>query len=231
MDIEGPWTFELINPHNQSKRTHAGVLEFTAPAGQVYLPQWMMNSLDFGENAPVRIQGCALPKGKFVKLQPQEVTFLELSDQKAVLEKALSNYAVLTVGDIIEISHQHISLSFLIMETVPADAAGINIINTDIEVDFAPPVGYVEPKPVPRAPAPTMASKLGIKVDETQQVGSAAENAFDAFVGTGQSLGGKRIKGKGTKTKKIEEMDPESRIRRTECVPSSLLFLRAEHDS
>lgn len=41
MDIEGPWTFDLINPADQDRRTFAGVLEFTAPAGTVYLPQWV----------------------------------------------------------------------------------------------------------------------------------------------------------------------------------------------
>lgn len=41
LDIEGPWTFELINPRDHTRKTHAGVLEFTAPQGMVYLPQWV----------------------------------------------------------------------------------------------------------------------------------------------------------------------------------------------
>lgn len=180
----------------------------------------MMTQLGFSEGSQVRINGAALPKGKFVKLQPQEVTFLELSDPKAVLERALPNFTCLTKGDIIEISHQHIQLSFLIMETKP-DAEGINILNTDIEVDFAPPVGYVEPDYKAKAPASTMASKMGINVDQKVENSKAASQAgpsFSAFVGTGQSLGGKRIKGKGTKGRQIEEVDADSRIERTECV-------------
>jgi len=45
MDIEPPWTFELINPRERNKRTHGGVLEFTAPSGIVYLPQWVREVL------------------------------------------------------------------------------------------------------------------------------------------------------------------------------------------
>lgn len=41
MDIEGPWTFDLINPTDQDRRAFAGVLQFTAPPGTVYLPQWV----------------------------------------------------------------------------------------------------------------------------------------------------------------------------------------------
>jgi ubiquitin fusion degradation protein 1 len=180
----------------------------------------MMEQLGFSEGERVRVMGASLPKGRFVKLQPQELTFLELSDPKAVLERALSHFPCLTVGDVIEISHQHINLRFLIMEAKAHDgsdaADAINILNTDIEVDFAPPVGYVEPTRAPPKALPTMAEKLGIDVQKKEQ--PVGQTAFDAFVGQGNSLGGKRVKGKGTKTRKIEEVDAGSRVRRTECV-------------
>lgn len=41
LDIDGPWTFELFNPLNRDLKTHAGVLEFTADEGVVYLPSWV----------------------------------------------------------------------------------------------------------------------------------------------------------------------------------------------
>lgn len=176
-----------------------------------------MTHLGFSEGSNIRINGASLPKGKFVKLQPQELHFLDLSDPKAVLEVALSHFPCLTVNSIIEISHQHIQLSFKILETQPDHKTGIEIRNTDIEVDFAPPVGYVPPEPKPREPPPTMASKLGIDVEamnedlEKQKLGG-----FSAFIGTGNSVGGKRIKGKGTKGKKIEAMPEDSRVQRTE---------------
>lgn len=213
-----------------------------------------MKRLELREGDPVRLFGTRLPKGKLVKLQPQSVTFLELSDPKAVLEQALRHYSCLTQGDIIEISYNMMTFSLLVMEISP-QAAGIDILNTDLEVDFAAPLDYVEPERKPLAPPPTMASKLSINVGQTQDVdskgrgsgtstpsvagraGSAAgSNApapaagtssssggiskagdpWEAFKGSGQSMAGKRIKGKGVSHRKIEAVEADSKIYRTD---------------
>ena len=84
LEIMGPWCFKLRNPSNTAASTHAGVLEFIAPEGQVHLPHWMMQTLRLNEGDPIRITGTELPKGKMVKLQAQQVHFLEISDPKAV---------------------------------------------------------------------------------------------------------------------------------------------------
>lgn len=44
----------------------------------------MMRTLGLNEGDPIRLTGTTLPKGKFVKIQPQTVDFLEISDPKAV---------------------------------------------------------------------------------------------------------------------------------------------------
>lgn len=84
LDIESPWMFQLRNPENSAASTHAGVLEFIAEEGCVNLPYWMMRTLRLSEGDIIRITGTELPKGKLVKLQPQSVHFLEVSDPKAV---------------------------------------------------------------------------------------------------------------------------------------------------
>lgn len=84
LDLESPWMFQLRNPSNPAASTHAGVLEFIAEEGIVHLPYWMMKTLRLEEGDPIRITGTELQKGKFVKLQPQTVHFLEISDPKAV---------------------------------------------------------------------------------------------------------------------------------------------------
>lgn len=147
------------------------------------------------------------------------------------LEQALRNFSVLSPGDIIEIGYQSLTFRLLIMEVTPPEAA-ISCIDTDLEVDFAPPLGYVEPEYKPREAAPTMKDKFVIDTAGTQDVdsrgsgtatpvpggkdGSAAQAAWEAFKGSGNSLSGKRIKGKGVKIKKIEAVDEGSRIIRTE---------------
>ncbi|GAA5875584.1 hypothetical protein JCM16303_000674 [Sporobolomyces ruberrimus] len=239
LDVELPINFELTNPKNPELNTHVGVLEFIADEGCVNLPQWMMDQLRLSEGDPIRIVGGRYPKGKMVKLQPQSVDFLEISDPKAALEKAIGNYSCLSAGDIIEIAYQSLTFRLLIMEITPPGPA-ISVLDTDLEVDFAPPVGYVEPEYKPRgADLPTMAQKLGIDTKGVQEVdgkgsgtstpvGNGASGkgkgketeeeakSFEAFRGSGNSLGGKRVKGKGVKAKGIEQVDEGSRIIRTD---------------
>ena len=84
------------------------------------------------------------------------------------LENALRNFATLTKGDVISINYNEKVLFFCysylsqtkkkiqsivqlkdyelcILETRPGDA--VSIIECDMDVDFAPPVGYQEPEP------------------------------------------------------------------------------------
>jgi len=235
LDLESPWMFQLRNPSNPAALTHAGVLEFIAEEGVVHLPYWMMKTLRLNEGDPIRITGTELPKGKLVKLQAQSVDFLEISDHKAVLEQALRNFSALTQGDIIEISYNSIKFGLLVMETTPG-GEGISVLDTDLEVDFAPPVGYVEPER-PKAPAPaTMASKLKIDLNsasaESSRSASSLSGGFTApnagtvvskggdqwesFKGKGETLGGRKTKGKGISHRKPEMAPESSKIFRTD---------------
>jgi ubiquitin fusion degradation protein 1 len=234
LDLESPWMFKLRNPTNTAAYTHAGVLEFIADEGVVHLPYWMMKTLRLNEGDPIRITGTELPKGKLVKLQAQSVDFLEISDHKAVLEQALRNFSALTQGDIIEISYNSIKFGLLVMETTPG-GEGISVLDTDLEVDFAAPVGYVEPERPKAAPPATMASKLKIDLNSASPESSrpasslggfTAPNAgtvvskdgdqWESFKGKGETLGGRKTKGKGISHRKPEKAPESSKIFRTD---------------
>ncbi|OBZ69198.1 Ubiquitin fusion degradation protein 1 [Grifola frondosa] len=196
----------------------------------------MMKTLRLNEGDPIRITGVELPKGKMVKLQAQTVDFLEISDPKAVLEQALRNFSALTQGDIIEISYNSIVFGLLVMETHPG-GEGISVVDTDLEVDFAAPVGYVEPER-PKAPAPsTMASKLNIDINSATPSSSRPESAlsgaftgapvrgtivskdgdqWESFKGKGETLAGRKTKGKGISHRKAEEAPQGSKIIRSD---------------
>ena len=146
LDIHYPMIFELKNTA-QDVMTHAGVLEFTAEEGRVYIPNWMMQTLRLNEGEYIEVRSVHLPLGKFVKIQPQSVAFLDITDPKAVLEQAFRSFSTLTTNDIITISYNKKLYDILVMETKPG-GQGISIIETDLEVDFAPPLGYVEPERV-----------------------------------------------------------------------------------
>jgi ubiquitin fusion degradation protein 1 len=117
LNLSSPWMFHLRNPLNSAASTHAGVLEFIADEGIVYLPHWMMRTLKLSEGDRLRVTGTQLPKGRFVKLQAQETSFLEVSDPKAVLEQALRNWMCLTRGDVIDIWYNGLVFGLLVMET------------------------------------------------------------------------------------------------------------------
>jgi hypothetical protein len=41
LDIETPYTFEIVHPVNRELKTHAGVLEFHGDEDFVYMPNWV----------------------------------------------------------------------------------------------------------------------------------------------------------------------------------------------
>ncbi|KAJ3174417.1 ubiquitin fusion degradation protein [Geranomyces variabilis] len=191
LHLSWPLLFKLTN-NAQDRSTHSGVLEFTAEEGRVYLPQWMMQTLLLQEGQFVDIKNAELPLGAFVKIQPQHVEFLEITDPKAVLEQALRNFSTLTVGDILSFKYNDKLYDILVLETKPA-GQGISIIETDLEVDFAPPVGYVEPTPQYKPTALSGARTDVLKGSTTSiEKHTVAEDiGFKPFAGSGQRLNGK----------------------------------------
>ena len=76
------------------------------------------------------------------------------------LETTLRNFSCLTVGDNIMVAYNNKKYYIDIIEAKPAQA--ISIIETDCEVDFAPPLDYKEPSrpnPEPKAEAAAASGK------------------------------------------------------------------------
>ncbi|KAL8826563.1 MAG: hypothetical protein Q9170_007352 [Blastenia crenularia] len=149
LHITYPMMFELINGVAE-KSTHAGVLEFIAEEGKIYLPYWMMQTLALEPGDLLQIKSTDLPSGSFIKLQAQSTDFLDISDPKAVLENAFRNFSCLTKGDIFTFAYNDQTYEMAVLETKPSIAknGAVSVLETDLEVDFAPPVGYEEPKRV-----------------------------------------------------------------------------------
>ncbi|KAK4214026.1 ubiquitin fusion degradation protein 1 [Rhypophila decipiens] len=150
LHIQWPIMLELINGE-KGKHTHAGVLEFVAEEGRAYIPQWMMQTLQLDVGDMIQIQTTSLELAKLVKLQPQSTNFLDISDPRAVLEKAFRNFATLTKGDVFNFEYNDEVYDMAVLDVKPeTDKMGVSMIETDVSVDFAPPVGYVEPERQPR---------------------------------------------------------------------------------
>uniref|UniRef100_A0A6V1UUZ4 Uncharacterized protein n=1 Tax=Heterosigma akashiwo TaxID=2829 RepID=A0A6V1UUZ4_HETAK len=141
LHIEYPMLFQ-IEGSESGKKTHCGVLEFSAPEGSCYMPFWMMQNLLLEEGGMIKIKNVSLPKATFCKLKPQSVDFLDISNPRAVLEHTLRGYSCVTKGDVVCIPYNEKNYYLEIREVQPADAACI--IETDCNVDFEEPVGYQE---------------------------------------------------------------------------------------
>ncbi|EGO56762.1 hypothetical protein NEUTE1DRAFT_111197 [Neurospora tetrasperma FGSC 2508] len=145
LHVQWPIMLELING-SQGTHTHAGVLEFVAEEGRAYIPQWMMQTLKLDVGDMIQIKTTSLELARLVKLQPQSVNFLDISDPRAVLEKAFRNFAALTKGDVFNFEYNDEIYEMAVLDVKPETAKmGVCMIETDVSVDFAPPVGYVEP--------------------------------------------------------------------------------------
>ncbi|KAI1780526.1 UFD1-domain-containing protein [Hypoxylon cercidicola] len=146
LHVQWPLMMELINGE-KGTQTHAGVLEFVAEEGRAYIPQWMMQTLQLDVGDMIQIKSTSLELAKMVKLQPQSTNFLDISDPKAVLEKAFRNFATLTKGDVFNFEYNDEVYEVAVLEVKPeTEKMGVCMIETDVSVEFAPPVGYVEPQ-------------------------------------------------------------------------------------
>lgn len=151
LHISYPMMFELING-TSSTMTHAGVIEFTADEGKIYIPYWLMQVLVLEPGDILQVKSADLPSGRFIKLQAQSTNFLDISDPKAVLENVFRNYSCLTVGDVFTFEYNDQTFDMAVLEVKPeTDSHAVVVLETDLEVDFAAPVGYEEPKPQPRS--------------------------------------------------------------------------------
>uniref|UniRef100_A0A2P2LDP7 Ubiquitin fusion degradation protein 1 homolog n=1 Tax=Rhizophora mucronata TaxID=61149 RepID=A0A2P2LDP7_RHIMU len=177
LHIDYPMLFELRNDATE-RDSHCGVLEFIAEEGMIYMPYWMMENLLLQEGDMVRVKNVTLPKGKYVKLQPHTKDFLDISNPKAILETTLRNYSCLTTGDSIMVAYNNKKYYIDIVETKPSNA--VSIIETDCEVDFAPPLDYKEPEK-PLVPIPS------------EEVPTDTKPKFSSFTGAGRRLDGKPL--------------------------------------
>ncbi|KAK0626159.1 ubiquitin fusion degradation protein UFD1-domain-containing protein [Immersiella caudata] len=209
LHVQWPIMLELTNGE-KGKHTHAGVLEFVAEEGRAYIPQWMMQTLQLDVGDMIQVKTTSLELAKLVKLQPQSTSFLDISDPRAVLEKAFRGFAALTKGDVFNFEYNDEVYEMAVLEVKPeTDKMGVSMIETDVSVDFAPPVGYVEPERQPRGSGtstPRSARGVGLPAGgllhsqgtmaqainyDAIAPGAAASTAGN-FLGEGQRLANKK---------------------------------------
>lgn len=138
----------------------------------------MMYNLLLQEGELINVESMNLPVATFSRFQPQSEDFLDITNPKAVLENGLRNFACLTTGDIIAIKYNQRIYEMCVLETKPGPA--VTIIECDMNVEFAPPVGYVE-----------KATKKADNVVDPADL-MPAPSGFVPFKGEGNRLRGKK---------------------------------------
>ncbi|XP_025196286.1 ubiquitin recognition factor in ER-associated degradation protein 1-like isoform X2 [Melanaphis sacchari] len=183
LNINYPMLFKLSNKRT-NRQTHCGVLEFIADEEKIYIPYWMMKNLLLDEGDMVQVESVSLEVATFSKFQPQNSEFLDITNPKAVLENCLRNFACLTTGDVIAIKYNQKIYEMCVLETKPGNA--VSIIECDMNVEFAAPVGYEEPKHEKKMDTEEM------MVDPADLM--PEPTGFMAFKGSGNRLDGKKKK-------------------------------------
>ena len=162
---------------------------------------------------------CDLPNGRFVKIEPQSVDFLDISDPKAVLENTLRKFSTLTVDDVIEIDYNDTKYGIKVLEVKPENPnRSICVVETDLETDFAPPVGYVEPEYTPKSVKPSTTPIDPSKVNRSAGAATMAKsikyadivakgNKTQVYQGSGQKLSGKGPAKEEENTISIDDLD------------------------
>ena len=196
LNVVYPLQFKLLPHHHQRsasasqapvRTTYLGVLEFSAPEGTAYLPDWALDALGIKDRGLIDLTNVSLPTGRFVKFQPTSTSFLlDISDPRAVLEHTLRNYSCFTRGDIVCFSYLGQSYGLRVEEVRPDDGRGaILAVETDLQVDFSPPPGYVEPD----VPSPVNSKSLVGSLGKSPTVFSTSScKSFSAFTGASNKL-------------------------------------------
>ena len=79
----------------------------------------MMQSLQLDVGDMIQVKTTSLELAKLVKLQPQSTNFLEITDPRAVLEKAFRNFAALTKGDVFNFEYNNEVYDMAVLVPLP----------------------------------------------------------------------------------------------------------------
>lgn len=186
LNVTYPMLFEVCSLSNTDKKTHCGVLEFTAQEEKAYFPSWMMKNLLLEEGDAVFIKSTTLSVATYSKFKPLSADFLDITNPKAVLEQVLRNFSCLTTGDVVAVHYNNRVYELLVVDTKPDKA--ISIIECDMQTDFDEPTGYVDQTPRKKSASSDNGEEAQLMVDSS----SLPQADFEAFQGSGKRLAGPR---------------------------------------
>ena len=133
--FEQQYFFELKTSYESV--FYVGVKEFTDNLGCIEVPMWLSENIneDYIHVSLLR----NVPKGDYVKIEPQSKEFFKIQDNDKILEKELVQYCLLSIDQIIPIKIFDQIYTFKIIEIKSIDQVNcdvVDIININLNVDF-----------------------------------------------------------------------------------------------
>jgi ubiquitin fusion degradation protein 1 len=145
-----------------------------------------MKTLELEVGDLLQVKTTDLPPGTSIKLKPQSPDFLDISDPRAVLEKAFRNFSCLTKGDIFSFAYNDNVYNIAVTDVQPdTDKHGIVTMETDLKVEFEAPVGYVEPERKSGTSTPLSNAGMGRKGGTVHFQGTMAQSINYASIKPG----------------------------------------------
>ena len=120
------------------ERLYCHVLDWQAPRNYVFVPRWMMHTLQIKPRDVVELTWVRLREGAQITLKPHTKDFSNWANPQAVMESELKYYSSLTVGSTIVIDYKegHHRLEVVKVMDGEQQLDGANIQDVNIAVDF-----------------------------------------------------------------------------------------------
>jgi len=133
--FEQQYFFELKTSNNSL--FYVGVKEFTNDTGCIETPSWLSEIMkeDYVNITLLR----NIPKGNYIKIEPQSRDFFKIPDNDKILETELAKYCLLSINQIISIKIFDEIYKLKIIEIKTKDNINsnvIDIVNINLNVDF-----------------------------------------------------------------------------------------------
>jgi hypothetical protein len=130
LNTTNTYFFELKT--NTELVSYVGVKEFISEESCIEVPSWLAESLGVDYVNITLIKN--IPKGEYIKIEPQSEDFFALPDNDKLVEVELAKYCLLQLNQIIPMKIFNKIYEFKIIEIKDNDI--IDITNIDLNVDF-----------------------------------------------------------------------------------------------
>ena len=126
------------------------VLDFRSPENFIFIPDWMMKSLNLHPRDVVNVRRVPLPEASLVRLQPHTSDFLKISDHQTVLENEIKHYSCLTAGTTIKFTHEGKNYYIDVVDTLTQGGSeeksvpAVCVQDSDVRTEFLTPLDGID---------------------------------------------------------------------------------------